>query len=110
MKRKTTIIIAIFMLVLTAFSVARAQLVVVDRKMKVVKTDPVKYRIEITGVDDKPDRSTGYVYVPGDTKCHKDGKLIDWKDLKKGWVIRVKGGVRMDMQVKAEEIWVVKTD
>ncbi|MFP4498345.1 MAG: hypothetical protein ACLFQV_09065 [Vulcanimicrobiota bacterium] len=91
-------------------SSAFAQLIIADGEHKVVKVDTIKNRIEITSVESKPDNTAGYIYVDGNTTTTKNGKLFDWKKLKKGWIIRVKGGVRFDMNVNAREIFVIKTD
>jgi hypothetical protein len=110
MNGKRVIIFLLSLALLAAFAVstARAQLIENDKLLKVVKIDTDKSRIEICSTSDKPDRTTGYVFVEGKTICHKDGKDFDWKKLEKGWVIRVRGGVRFDMNVNAKEIWVVK--
>lgn len=108
-KRKLmTLFLAILLLAAFSVSAAQAQLIENDKLLKVVKVDTDKSRIEICSTESKPDKTTGYVYLDGKTKCNKDGKAFDWKKLEKGWIIRVKGGVRFDMNVNAKEIWVVK--
>ena len=110
---KKIFIISLFLLsLLLVFLFARqaqAQLVTVDKSVKVVKTDREKWRIEITAIDKKPDVATDYVFILEETECIKDGKPFNWEDIQKGWVIRVKGSLRFDTHINAKKIWVVDT-
>lgn len=106
--RKSFFAIFLAAIILLVISTAFAQLIIVDRNLKVVKVDTLKNRIEITGVDEKPDKTRGYVFVDGTTTVLKDDKPFDWKKLEKGWIIRVKGGVRVDTNVNAKKIWVIR--
>ncbi len=109
MKRIITAGILLCLMLTASVASAQAQLIVSDKLLKVVKVDEIKNRIEITGTENKPDNTTGYIYLDGRTKVHRDGETFDWKQLRRGWIIRVRGGVRFDMNVNARDIWVIET-
>jgi hypothetical protein len=112
--KKNRILIAVVMLVVfftLLITQVMAQLIIADRELRIVKVDQEKRRIEITGVSaSDPDRTSGYVYITHRTKSYMDKNSFPWENLRKGWIIRVKGGVRIDMNVNAERIWVLKTN
>ncbi len=106
--KKVSILLLLIAMVGLSVGVAKGQLIIEDKLYKVVKVVPEKYHIEITGLDEDPNVTRGYIFIPGNVKCYKEGKPFDWRKLKKGWIIRVKGGLRWDLKQKAEKIWVVK--
>jgi hypothetical protein len=111
MRKQTTLAVVIVALIISSllFSGAYAQLIIADKDVKVVKVDVDKERIEITRVDSTSFNTDGYLYITYKTKTYKNGNPFDWTKIKRGWIIRAKGGVRFDMNVNAEKIWVIKT-
>ncbi|MCL5037713.1 MAG: hypothetical protein M1269_11450 [Chloroflexi bacterium] len=107
-KYMTWTLLIIFVTTAMFFSVTRkacAQLVLVNEKFKVVKLDIPKGRLEVRQLIDEKNKTITYVLVDGNTKCSVDGRAADWKDIKPGTIIRVKGGMRLDMKIQAKKIY-----
>ncbi|MCD6310453.1 MAG: hypothetical protein J7M18_07035 [Candidatus Eremiobacteraeota bacterium] len=109
MKRTCKIIgwMLLFVLVLLIYTTqqADAQIILVNEKFKVVKVDVPKNRLEVVQLIDPKNKTITYVIVDGHTRCSTKGKPADWKDIKPGMIIRVKGGMRLDMKIKAKKIY-----
>jgi opacity protein-like surface antigen len=111
MKKYRILVAAVMLVVFLALVIApaMAQLVIADRELRVVKVDPERRRIEIAAAStSNPDRTTGYIYISHKTKTYMNKDSFPWENLQKGWIIRVRGGVRIDMNVNAERIWVIE--
>jgi hypothetical protein len=112
MKKNQVLIAAVMLSVFLLLVIipAMAQLVIADREMRVVKVDVEKRRIEITSVSaPNPDNTQGYIYITHRTQAYKNNNSFNWENIQKGWIIRVKGGVRIDMNVNAQRIWILDT-
>jgi len=97
------------MMIWITSAVSSAQLVIVRKKVKVVKVDTNRDRIEITGVDD-PMRTIGYVHVYDKTDVTWNGRSYPWYKIRPGWIIGIKGGLRWDGHINAKEIEILKTN
>ncbi len=86
---------------------ASAQLVMVDKVVKITKVDIQRSRLEV-GTTSKGDETMMYVLVDGFTKVTHDGNPISWKQLRKGQLIRVVGGLTFELRISAKKIMVVQ--
>jgi hypothetical protein len=101
-------VVAVLFFMTLAASTVSAQLVLIDRRSRVVKVDKQKDRIEVTTLEGNPNRTVGYIYINENTKVYdKNRRLISWTSLRHGWVIRVKGGLRVDSNTNAQRIYVL---
>ncbi|MHB2019743.1 MAG: hypothetical protein ACYCW6_22605 [Candidatus Xenobia bacterium] len=91
------------LLLLVPSAAAQAQLVSVDKTFRVVRTDTLQNRIEVSPVDGGNTQT--YILVNGYTRVTKQGQSVDWKDIPAGTIINVHGALTWDMKVKAQKIW-----
>ncbi len=106
--RKLFIVVLVLFLAFIVLPYAQGQLIIIRKRLKVVKVEPGKDHIEVTGVDD-PMRTLGYVKVDGNTRVTKDGRPFDWRRIQPGWIIGVKGGMTFTFHINANEIEVLRT-
>jgi len=85
-----------------------AQLVPVDKRVKIVNVDTKRSRLEVTETD--KEKTQLYVVIDGYTKVTHQGKEIRWTSLVKGQLIRVKGGLRIDGKIRARDIQLIKKE
>jgi hypothetical protein len=85
-----------------------AQLVPVDKRVRIVKVDINRSRLEVTETD--KEKTMLYVVIDGYTKVTYQGKPISWTTLKKGQLLRVKGGLRIDGKIRAKDIYLIRKE
>ncbi|MCL5773573.1 MAG: hypothetical protein M1536_04260 [Firmicutes bacterium] len=109
------IIFCLFLfLELSAFSKAEnrnnytAQLVLVEKRVKIIRVDINRSRLEVAETGRGDTTTLLYVVIDGYTKVWHLNKRINWKSLKKGQLIMVKGGLRWDGKIKANDIYLIK--
>lgn len=100
------------LLLLLAPLSADAQLVVVNKRYKVVDLNPSKSIIRVVPVDKDPNdaRDTSDVIVTNETRMFVLDKQIpnfSWRLLRKGMTITVHGGATWNMNVKAKKIYLI---
>ncbi len=95
-------------LLLTCYSEAQAQLILVNLKVKIVKVERKKNRLQVR-VHEKGNKNVQYIEIDDNTKFSKNNKQLSydeaWKIFKENQIIRVKGGYTMSLHVKAKQIY-----
>lgn len=90
-------------------SPAEAQLIVVNKRYRVVSVEAARSVIRVMPADKEDDGSAGSeVHVAADTKMYVFDQPIpsfSWRLLQKGMKITVQGGLTWDMKVKARKIY-----
>jgi len=107
----------IVLLLLFAVAPAQAQLVTVNAEFRVVETQPDKQRVGVALPEASPDKRQNWLYVKATTKFVKRTNLGNqtfrdevltyegfFKTVKKGDVLRVKGGRGWDSSITAKSI------
>jgi hypothetical protein len=87
---------------------AQAQLIVLNRVVRVVNVDPTKGIIEVAPLDE-PGRDSDVV-VDTDTRMFMFDKQVpsfSWHLLRKGMKIRVQGGATWDVRVRAKKVFIL---
>lgn len=85
-----------------------AQLIVLNRVVRVLRTDPVKGIIEVAPVGEAGQDAD--VIVDTDTRMFMFDKQVpgfSWHLLRKGMKIRVQGGATWDVRVRAKKIFIL---
>jgi len=103
------------LMLLIAPLAADAQLVVVNKRYKVVALNPSKSIITVVPADKDPNdaKNTSDVIVTNETRMFVFDKQIpnfSWRLLRKGMTITVHGGATWDMNVKAKKIYLISTN
>jgi|GEM_PF-5146260 len=109
---KVTLFFTLFVLGFFLFTMlppepASAQLVMVDKVVKITKVDLVRNRLEV-GTTSKGDETMLYLLIDGNTKVTHDGSPMSWKELRKGQLIRVVGGLTLELRISAKKIMVIQ--
>ncbi|MBI2267640.1 MAG: hypothetical protein HYU64_21145 [Armatimonadetes bacterium] len=102
------LILFVFLLALLATQPIEAQLVLVDMKVKIVKVDRGKDRLEVR-VHEGGNKNVQYVEIDGSTKFSARNREVSraraWSLLRRGMIIRVKGGFKFDLKIRAKYIY-----
>ena len=100
-------ILGLLLLTLLPPELASAQIVMVDKCVKITKVDIERNRLEVGGTGQN-DETTLYVLIDGYTKVTHDGKPMSWKQLRKGQLVRVQGGLTLEMRISAKKITLIQ--
>lgn len=102
------LILFCFLLGILLTASVQAQLILENMKVKIVKVDKVKNRLEVR-VHDGGNKDVQYVLIDGNTKFSHKEKPVSlaraWQTFKPGMMIRVKGGITWDLKLKAKYIY-----
>ncbi len=108
--KKITIVISAFLIalfVIAAVKEARAQLVLTNMKVKIVKVERKNNRLQVR-VHEKGNTNVQYVHIDARTRFSMYNKPVSfdqaWKIFHKDQIIRVKGGYTMNFHIKARTI------
>ncbi|MDQ7822350.1 MAG: hypothetical protein RDV48_06105 [Candidatus Eremiobacteraeota bacterium] len=86
----------------------RAQLIMVNLRVKIVKVERQNNRLQVR-VHEGGNKDIQYIDIDGNTKFSIDHREVSfdaaWKYFRKDMIIRVKGGYTMGLHVKAKQIW-----
>jgi hypothetical protein len=105
---KAALLVVVFLFTLIISS-ASAQLIIHDARYRVVQVDTVNRRVELTTLEGNPCRTIRYAMVePESLVVTEYGRGIPYTSLQPGWVIRVRGGVRLDANITTEKITVLE--
>jgi len=108
--RKVFIIFIAFCLMLTFITIvsARAQLIMSEQRMKIVKVERKFNRLQARVHEDNKG-NVQYVLIDGNTKFSYKNREVSynkaWKMFRKDMIIRVKGGITITGKIKAKKIW-----
>ena len=103
-KKQIWFILCFLLLAAFAFQSANAQLVNINEKYKVNKVDTKLSRLEVMPLD-RSVKNVAYVKIDGYTICSHNQQIVKWTEIKPGMVIRVKGGLKWNMEIKASKIY-----
>jgi len=101
---KICFILGLLLLGVFAIQAANAQLVTINEKFKVNKVDMKLRRLEVMPLD-RSVKNISFVQIDGYTVCSTDQRIVSWTSIKPGMTVRVKGGLKWDMGIKADKIY-----
>lgn len=108
MKKYCIILFAALFLFLTFAQKADAQLVLVNLKVKIVKVERKNNRLQVR-VHEKGNKDVQYVYFDSKTQFSQNNRRLTydqaWRVFHKDQIIRVKGGYKMNLTVKARSVY-----
>lgn len=81
---------------------AKAQLMVIGNKYRVVKVDVGKKRLEAMLNSKKA--GVYYILIRKNTVVFQNGEAVQWTKIKPGDVVTVDGGLTWDLKIKAKKI------